>query len=131
MLNNLRTRLPDIEEAREAALDRVAKTAGIAAQTAKNASGHLEEWAKDGLDSVKSRPLMWSAASLGFGALIGGLFAVWRKAKPSGRVSRRTVPARSRSKQILLEARKTNVAAKPARKKRAPKAPRPPSSMDA
>ena len=131
MLNNLRTRLPDIEDAREAAVDRLAKTAGIAAQTAKNASGHLEEWAKDGLYSVKSRPLMWSAASLGLGALIGGLFALWRKAKPSGKVSSRTVPARSRSKQILREAAKTNGGAKPARKKRAPKVPRPISPADA
>jgi hypothetical protein len=115
MLNNLRIRLPDIEEAREVTVEHVVKAANGAAQTAKEASEHLEDWARDGLDFVKSRPLMWAVISLGFGALIGGLFALWRPAKPNGPRARRAVPARARSKP----------------KKRAPKARRVHPSPDA
>jgi hypothetical protein len=97
MLNNLRTRLPDIDDAREVAVERVMKAANSAAQAAKDASEHLEDWACEGLDSVKSRPLMWAAVSLGFGVLIGGLFALW-KARPNGQAARRALPARARSK---------------------------------
>jgi hypothetical protein len=115
MLNNLRSSLPDIEEAGAAAVDRLAKAADIAMQTAKSASELLGEWVKDSADSVKSRPLMWGLISLGFGALIGGLFARWRTAKPNEPVARRAVPARARSKP----------------KKRAPKARRIHPSPDA
>ncbi|HEX3486035.1 MAG TPA: hypothetical protein VHT51_13305 [Micropepsaceae bacterium] len=116
MLNSWRNKLPDIEDAGGAAMDSVAKAAAVAAQSAKDASIQLEEWAKDGFDSVKARPMIWGAASLGFGALMGGLFAVLRKSKPNGRAaSPRTVAARSRSKQAL---RASVDSATPATKKR-------------
>jgi hypothetical protein len=137
MLNNLRNKLPEIEEAGDAALNRVVSAANSAAQTARDASGHLEGWAKDGLDSMKMRPFMWGTASLGVGALLGGLFALWRKPKPA-RVNKRaplkTMPARVRTKQALRATVKPNGAAtaesKP-RKKRARKATPPQSAENA
>jgi hypothetical protein len=133
MLNNLRNRLPDIEEIAGPTLNRVVNAANSAAQTAKEASGQLEGWAKDGLGSMKTRPLMWGTASLGLGALMGGLFALWRKPKrvrakavPT-RPRVKTMPARARVKQALRAAGKANgaetVESKP-RKKRARKAKR-------
>jgi hypothetical protein len=115
MLNNLRNRLPDIEDAREVAVERVMKAANSAAQATKDASEHLEDWAWEGLASVRSRPLMWAAISLGFGVLIGGVFAVWQKARPNGHVALRAVPVRARSKP----------------KRRAPKTRRMQPSLDA
>ena len=106
MLNSLRIRVPDLDEARDIATDRVTKAADIATQAAKDASDYLEEWAKDGLESVRSRPLAWSAASLGLGMLIGGLFAVWTRIQSNGRHPARTMPARSRPKKMLHAARK-------------------------
>jgi len=108
MLNNLRNRLPDIEKTRGLAVDRVLKTANNAAQSAKDVSVQLEEWAKDGFESAKKRPLMWGAASLGFGALLGGLWALWRQ---STKPQLRTAPLRSRAKAALRAATKTNGAA--------------------
>jgi hypothetical protein len=130
MLNNLRTKLPALEDVGNVAVDRVVKAANTAAQSAKDATGQVEEWTKDGLDSMKSRPLMWGAASLGFGALMGGLFALWRKTKPAGRVARRTVSARSRVKQSLRAAAGSAVdAVKPKKQAKRTKHARP--SVDA
>ena len=89
MLNNLRNPLPAIENAGEMAADRVKKAANSAAQAAKDATSQLEDWAKDGYGSareaVKTKPFMWGAASLGFGALMGGLYALWRRGAAEGR----------------------------------------------
>jgi hypothetical protein len=131
MLNNLRNRLPDIEDAGAVAVDHVVKAASTAAQAAKDATVQLEEWAQEGVDCAKKRPLMWGAASLGFGALMGGLYALWRKAKPSGQIAHRTMPARSRVKQTLRAAAKSTGAAKLVAKKRGKRPGRARSSADA
>jgi hypothetical protein len=99
MLNILRNRMPDLDEARDMAADGATKAADIAAQAAKEASGYLEEWAADGLESIRERPLTWSAASLGVGMAIGGLLAVWAKLESSGRSTPRTMAARSRTRK--------------------------------
>src|SRR5215510_5947336 len=47
-------------------------------RAARDAATQVGDWAQDGYDSVRARPVMWSAASLGLGALAGGLYALWR-----------------------------------------------------
>lgn len=116
MLNNLRNRLPDIEETGGAVVNRVVSAASSAAQTARGASGQLEGWAKDGLDTMKTRPLMWGTVSLGLGALMGGLFALWRKPK---RIAAKTMPARAHAKRTLRAAARPTIAE--AAKAKAPK----------
>lgn len=101
MLNILRNRMPDLDEARDMATDGAAKAADIAAQAAREASGYLEEWAADGLESIRERPLTWSAASLGVGMAIGGLLAVWAKLESNGRRRPRTIAARARTRKSL------------------------------
>src|SRR5579871_2498226 len=81
-------------------------------KAAQSAATQLEGWAKDGYDSVKARPAMWSAASLGIGALAGGLYALWRNKdriniraiydidalwNRNGKTNGRTMAARSRT----------------------------------
>jgi hypothetical protein len=131
MLNNLRNRLPEIAGAGEVAVDRVVKAANTAAQSAKDVTVQLEEWAQEGVDCAKKRPLMWGAASLGFGALMGGLYALWRKAKPNGHAAVKTAPLRSRGKQTLRAAAKSTGAAELVPKKRGKKPGRARSSADA
>jgi hypothetical protein len=96
-------------------------------KAANNAAAHLEGWAKDGYDSVKGSPAIWGAASLGIGALAGGLYALWRNknrigaidfdalwhrnGKANGRSSTRTIAARSRTKQARRGKAKMNGAA--------------------
>ena len=89
--------------------------AGQMSKAANNAAAQLEVWAKDGYDSMKGSPAIWGAASLGIGALAGGLYALWRNkdrlseiydfevlwhrnGKANGRKSARTLAARSRTK---------------------------------
>jgi hypothetical protein len=98
MLYNLRNRLPDIEDAREVAADRVAKAANTAAQIAREAADRLEDLAWDGLDTVKSRPLTAAALSLGLGILVGGLFAAWQKSRSNGQPAPRAIAVRTGSK---------------------------------
>jgi hypothetical protein len=112
MLNNLHKELPEVEEAGGAALNRAMSAA------------------KDGFESVRTRPFIWSTASLGLGALMGGLYALWSRPK---RAAAKTMPARARPKQT----RRANAKTKPngigsnAPKKRARKASRPRSSESA
>jgi hypothetical protein len=63
---------------RKADMDDVNDRMTKAAQSARDAAAQLEGWAKDGYDSVKAKPAIWGAASLGIGALAGGLYALWR-----------------------------------------------------
>ena len=79
-------------------------------KAARDAAAQVEEWAKDGYDSVRARPALWSAASLGIGALAGGLYALWRNKDKiesisfdtlwyrNGKANGRTLAARSRAK---------------------------------
>ena len=86
--------------------------AGQMSKAANNAAAHLGGLAKDGYESVKGSPAIWGAASLGIGALAGGLYALWRNknrlaidldalwhrnGKANGK-SARTIAARSRTK---------------------------------
>jgi len=124
MLNNLRNPIPGIENASEA----VKKTAMSAAQAAKDATGQLEDWAKDSYgsarDAVKTKPFVLGAASLGFGALMGGLYALWQRGAAKTRSPRKSLPMRARAKQSLraMTDTKSNGSAakrKPKRSKRA------------
>ena len=131
MLNNLRNPLPAIENAGEMAADRVkkaansaAQAANSAAQAAKDATTQLEDWAKDGYGSareaVKTKPFMWGAASLGLGALMGGLYTLWRRGAAKDRPTGKTLPARARAKQSLAtDANGANRKQKPKRARRA------------
>jgi len=102
MFGNMRNKMPSIEDAAEVARDSVMRAANHTAASAREMGGQLEEWAKDGFDAVRARPVMWSAASLGIGALMGGLYALWqREAKRGTRANGKTMPARSRSKQVV------------------------------
>ena len=121
MLNNLRNPLPGIENAGEMAK----KAANSAAQAAKDATAQLEDWAKDGYgsarDAVKTKPFMWGAVSLGFGALMGGIYTLWRRGSGESRPSRKTVPARARAKHLATKMNGANGSAakpKPKRTKR-------------
>jgi len=125
MLTNLHHPLPGIENAGEMAK----KAANSAAQAAKDATGQLQDWAKDGYgsarDAVKTKPYMWGAVSLGFGALMGGLYTLWRRGTGEGRRARKTLPARARAKQSLTKMNGANGSAakpKPKRTRRAPPA---------
>jgi hypothetical protein len=136
MLINFRNRLPDVEEAGGAAINRVVNAASSAAksamdassQMAKEASSQMDGWAKDGLDSMRTRPFLWGTASLGVGALMGGLFALWQR-RPK-RAAAKTMPARARAKQTLRKVAKakSNGANGHAPKKRARKAKSPRSA---
>jgi hypothetical protein len=104
MLKVLHDRSPQIDDGATAIADGLAKTASTAIQSAKAASEQLDGWAHDGLDSIRTRPIMWGAASFGIGALMGGCIALWRRFK-SSRIQR-TVTARSRAQKLLRS--KTN-----------------------
>jgi hypothetical protein len=130
MLDNLRNPLPGLESAGDMVVDRIKKAADSAAQAAKNTTSQLEDWAKDGYgsarDVVKTRPLMLGAASLGFGALMGGLYALWQRGAAKSRTARKTLPVRARAKQSLRAMTQTNGA-----RKRKPKTRRPLPSINA
>jgi|HubBroStandDraft_6_1064221.scaffolds.fasta_scaffold1109770_2 hypothetical protein len=105
MLNNLRNPLPRIENAGEMGVDRVKKAANCAAHAAKDATSQFENWVKDGYgsarDAVKAKPFISGAASLGLGALIGGLYALWRRSAAEGQSVRNPLAVRARTKQSL------------------------------
>jgi hypothetical protein len=146
MRSHFRKTLPDVNEVG----DRMNKAANSAAQSARGAATQLEEWAKDGYDSVKTRPAIWGAASLGIGALAGGLYALWRnkdriegisgldalwqrKPKANGR----TMAARSRTKQARRAKLKMDGAAneeasqQPAKRAKRTKRARPAAQIEA
>jgi hypothetical protein len=121
---NLRNTTPATEQAKDAAIERASKAADKAAKSAKEISGQLERWAKDGYGSareaMKSGQFKWGAASLGFGALVGGLFALWqRNAKAQRRPTRNTMAVRARAKQSMRAAPETNGGEVPAVRKTA------------
>jgi hypothetical protein len=104
---------------------RKADTDDVMTKAARDAAAQLEGWAKDGYDSVKARPAMWGAASLGIGALAGGLYALWRNKDKininlygadalwnwNGKANGRTMAARTRTKQARRAKLKMNGAA--------------------
>jgi len=102
------------------------KAAQNAAESARGAAAQLEEWAKGSYGSAKASPAaMWGAASLGIGAIAGGLYALWRNKdkikinvygmdalwRRNGMMSGRTMAARSRTKQARRAKLKMNGAA--------------------
>lgn len=125
MLNKLR----NIEEAGEAAMDQVMKAANSAAQSARDVSDQLSEWAKDGYgsarDAVKTQPLVWGAVSLGIGALAGGMYALWRRGMGSNRSPRKTMSARARSKHALRNIAKLDSGGRAAARKKTRRARQP------
>jgi hypothetical protein len=124
MLKRLRNPLPRIENAGEMAVDRVKKAANSAGQAAKDATSQLEDWAKDGYgaarDAVKTKPFMWGAASLGFGALLGGLYALWQRGAAKGK----KLPVRARAKKSLRAMAETKGTPSVAKRKSKRTAPR-------
>jgi hypothetical protein len=124
---NLRNTVATVEEAREAAMEHASKVANSAAKSAKEISSQAEQWAKDGYGSareaMKTGPFKWGAVSLGFGAVMGGLFALWRRtAKTPRRPARNTMAVRARSKQSLRGAADANALEVPAVRKKAKRA---------
>jgi hypothetical protein len=127
MLDKMRNPLPGIERAGEM----VKKAAIGATQIAKDTTSQIEDWAKTGYGSargvVKTKPFMLGAASLGFGALMGGLYALWQRGAAKSQPARKTMPLRARAKQSLRAITGTNgttgAKAKPKRSKRAPRVP--------
>ena len=123
MFDNLRNPLAGLESTGDMVVDRIKKAADSAAQAAKNTTTQLEDWAKDGYgsarDVVKTKPLMLGAASLGFGALMGGLYALWQRGAAKSRTARKTLPVRARAKQSL---RAMTNGARPATKRKSKRA---------
>jgi len=128
MLEKMRNPLPGIENASEA----VRKAAMSAAQAAKDATCQVEDWAKAGYgsarDVVTTKPLVVGAASLGLGAIMGGLYSLWQRGAAKARPARKAMPVRARAKQSLRATAPTNGAGsatkrKPKRTRRAPKVP--------
>lgn len=105
MLNNLRNPLPGIEKKSDLAAERIKKAADSAAEVAKNATSQVEDWAKAGYgtarDAATTKPVLWGAVSLGFGALMGGLYALWERNAAKTPLARKTLPVRRRAKQSL------------------------------
>ena len=99
MLNLLHDASPQIDDAATAIADRLAKTAAMAIQSAKAASEQLDGWAHDGLDSVRTRPILWGAASFGVGALMGGCIALWRRFRSNR--AEPTMAVRTRAQKSL------------------------------
>lgn len=92
---NWRNTLSDVEDAGEYAMDQLLSAANSAARSARDVSGQIESWATDGYEAIrgaakKNDPAFWGAISVGMGALMGGLFALWRSSgqKPRRRRSR-------------------------------------------
>lgn len=108
MRSHFRKTLPDMDEVN-----------GRMTKAANSAATQMEGWAKDGYDSMKARPAIWGAASLGIGALAGGIYALWRNNgfaldtlwPRNGKASRRTVAARARTKQSRRAKLKMNAMA--------------------
>ena len=93
---NWRNTLSDVEDAGEYAMDQLRSAANSAARSARDVSGQIESWATDGYEAIrgaakKNDAAFWGAISVGMGALMGGLFALWRSSgrKPQRKRSRR------------------------------------------
>ena len=106
MFGNLRNKMPSMDKAADMAKDNVMRVANHTVASARDVGGHIDEWTKDGYDAVRARPLMWGVASLGFGALMGGLYALWhREPKRAMRPKRKTMATRSRTKHAVRKER--------------------------
>ena len=99
MLEKMPNPLPAIENASEA----VRKAAMSAAQAAKDATCQVEDWAKAGYgsarDVVTTKPLVIGAASLGLGAIMGGLYSLWQRGAAKAKPARKAMPVRARAKK--------------------------------
>ncbi len=87
---NWRNTLPDLEEAGDFAMDQLRG----AAKSARDVSSQIESWATEGYEAVRDAArnndaAFWGAVSVGMGALMGGLFALWRSSGKKPRRSRR------------------------------------------
>ena len=93
---NWRNTLPAVENAGEYAMDQLLNVVDSAGRSARDMSSQIESWASDGFetirDAAKSEPAFWGAVTIGMGALIGGILALWRS---SGRKPQRGRAART------------------------------------
>ena len=99
---NWRKTLPAVEDAGEYAMDQLMSAANSAAKSARGVSNQIGDWASDGYESIRSvakkePEAFWGAVTVGMGALIGGLFALWSSSgrKPRRPRVRRTMAVRS------------------------------------
>jgi len=119
--------LHNLEKAGDMTMDRIKKAANNTVQAAKNTT----DWAKAGYgsarDAVTAKPLVLGAASLGFGALMGGLYALWQRGAAKARPARKTLPVRAPAKQSL---RKMTNGTGSGGKRKAKRTARAPRSMD-
>ena len=130
MFGNLRNKMPSFEEAADVAKDSVMRAANRTAMSAREMGGQIEEWAQDGYDAVRERPILWGAASLGVGALMGGLYALWqRETKRGTRTNGKIVAARSRKRSVRA-ASTLNGKGRKKRRTRKPTAERAPASAE-
>jgi len=118
--------LGNLEKTSDMAVDRMKKAANNTVKAAKNTS----DWAKAGYgsarDAVTAKPLVLGAASLGLGALMGGLYALWQRGAAKVRPARKTLPVRARAKQSLRTMNGTGSGGK----RKAKRTARAPRSMD-
>jgi hypothetical protein len=129
----LRNPFSGIEKFGGMATDRIKKAADGAAEAAKNTTGHMEAWAKAGYDSahdaMRTKPFVLGAASLGFGAIMGGLYSLWQRGAAKARPARKAMPVRARAQQSLRAKTPSNGTGSAAKRK-AKRTPRAPHSLD-
>jgi len=97
--------------------------------------GTMDRVVNSARDTVTSKPFVWSAASLGFGALAGGLITLWRRGAMNGHMNfsfaRKIMPARAHSKKSMRTTTVMNGTGSLTPKRKAKKSKRPRSSANA
>ena len=103
-----RSTLPAVEDAGEYAMDQLVSAANSAAKSARDVSSQIESWATDGYKSIrhaaKSEPAFWGVMTVGIGAMIGGLYALWRSSgkKPGRSRKARTMAVSSGMSSAMI-----------------------------
>jgi hypothetical protein len=120
---NWRNTLSDVEDAGEFAKNQMLSAANSAAKSAKGVSSQIESWATDGYEAIRDAAkrgdaAFWGAISVGMGALMGGLYALWRSSgRKPGRGRRRSARSMAVSSGMGRKMRSTGTGTrKPSRK---------------
>jgi hypothetical protein len=96
--------------------------------------GTMDRVVNSARDTVTSKPFIWGAASLGFGALAGGLITMWRRGGMDGQINlnfaRKIMPARTNSKKSMRATTAIDATASLAPKRKARKSKRSRSSAN-
>ena len=112
---NWRSTLPDLEDAGDFARDQLRSVS----KSAKEVSSQLESWANDGYgavrDAARSDAAFWGAITVGMGACIGGMYALWTTATKSPQGKRMV---RSMAKNIRMSRKRVARAVAAARAQR-------------